>query len=308
MKASDVQRAVAAATWIAAALDLTVDDAIVFHNSNKLALRVLPCDVLARVAYRTRGDPGALATARGAGEGRRAKAEDLGRGVAQFEVELAQRLAETESPVGVLEPRVQPRVYELDGFVITLWTYYEHVPSRVLPPAEYAQALERLHAGMRQIDVTAPHFTDRVAEAQQLVASRDHTPALADDDRALLSTTLRSLRRAIGDRGAAEQLLHGEPHPGNVLSTKTGPLFIDLETCCRGPIEFDLAHVPEEVSERYPDVDHELLRECRILMLAMIAAWRWDRDDQFPNGRQLGTEGLSQIRAALDRYGLDAHR
>ena len=283
MKASEVQRAVAAAVSIAAALDLTVDDAIVLHNSNKLALRVLPCDVFARVAY-------------------------VGREVAQFEVELAQRLAETESPVAALEPRVEPRVYVRDGFAVTLWTYYEPVLPRDVAPAEYAQALARLHAGMREIDLIAPHFTDRIAEAQQLVASRDHTPALADDDRALLSTTLRSLRRAIGDRGAAEQLLHGEPHPGNVLSTKTGPLFIDLETCCRGPIEFDLAHVPEEVSKRYPDVDHELLRECGILVLAMIAAWRWDRDDQFPNGRRMGTELLSQIRAALDLYGLDAHR
>ena len=281
MKASEVQRAVAAATSIAAALDLTVDDAIVLHNSNKLALRVLPCDVLARVAH-------------------------VGHEVAQFEVDLAQRLAETDSPVAALEPRVEPRVYERDGFAVTLWTYYQPVAPQEVSPADYADALERLHSGMRKLDVTAPHFTDRVAEAQQLVASRDHTPALADDDRALLSTTLRSLRRAIGDRGAAEQLLHGEPHPGNLLSTKTGPLFIDLETCCRGPIEFDLAHVPEEVSECYPDVDHELLRECRILMLAMIAAWRWDRDDQFPNGRRMGTELLSQVRAALDRYGLDA--
>jgi hypothetical protein len=283
MKASEVQRAVAAATSIAAALDLTVDDAIVLHNSNKLALRVLPCDVLARVAH-------------------------VGHEVAQFEVDLAQRLAETDSPVAALEPRVEPRVYERDGFAVTLWTYYQPVAPQEVSPADYADALERLHSGMRKLEVTAPHFTDRVAEAQQLVASRDHTPALADDDRALLSTTLRSLRRAIGDRGAAEQLLHGEPHPGNVLSTKTGPLFIDLETCCRGPIEFDLAHVPEEVSERYPDVDHELLGECRVLMVAMIAAWRWDRDDQFPNGRRMGTELLSQIRAALDRYGLDAHR
>ena len=283
MKASEVQRAVAAATSIVAALDLTVDDAIVLQNSNKLALRVLPCDVLARVAH-------------------------VGHEVAQFEVDVAQRLAETDSPVAALEPRVEPRVYERDGFAVTLWTYYQPVAPQEVSPADYADALERLHSGMRKIDVTAPHFTDRVAEAQQLVASRDHTPALADDDRALLNTTLRSLGRAIGDRGAAEQLLHGEPHPGNVLSTKTGPLFIDLETCCRGPIEFDLAHVPEEVSERYPDVDHELLRECRILMLAMIATWRWDRDDQLPNGRQLGTEWLSQIRGALDRYGLDAHR
>ncbi len=98
----------------------------------------------------------------------------------------------------------------------------------------------------------------------------------------------RSLRRAIGDRGAVEQLLHGEPRPGNVLSTKNGPLFIDLETCCRGPVEFDLAHVPEEVVEHYPDADHELLAECQALVLAMVAAWRWDAGDQFPDGRTSG--------------------
>ena len=166
---------------------------------------------------------------------------------------------------------MEPRVYERDGFAVTLWTYYEPVPLGEVSPADYANALERLHAGMRKLDVTTPHFTDRVAEAQQLVASRDRTPALADADRELLSNTLRSLRRAIGDRGAAEQLLHGEPHPGNVLNTKNGLLFIDLETCCRGPVEFDLAHVPEEVSERYPGADQELLGECR------ISCWRWSQ-------------------------------
>ena len=111
-----------------------------------------------------------------------------------------------------------------------------------------------------------------------------HTPALAVADRELLTNTLGSLRGAISDRGAPEQVLHGEPHPGNVLCTKNGPRFIDLETCCRGPVEFDLAHVPEAVSERYPDVDNELLRDCRTLVLAMVAAWRWDPGDQFPNG------------------------
>ena len=272
MQASEVRRAVAAAMSTAAALDLTVDDAVVLHNSNRLAVRLLPCDVLARVA-------------RDAHQ-------------AEFEVELAQRLAETESPVAVLEPRVEPRVYERDGFVVTLWTYYEPVTPRAVSSADYANSLERLHAGMRNVDVATPHFTDRVAEAQQLVASRDQTPALADADRELLANTLRSLRRAIVDRGAVEQLLHGEPHPGNLLSTKNGLLFIDLETGCRGPVEFDLAHAPEEVSEHYPAVDQDLIRECRILTLAMVATWRWDRDDQLPNGRQLGREWLSQIRAA----------
>jgi len=255
----------------ASALDLTVDDAIVLHNSNRLAVRLLPCDVLARVALSAHQ-------------------------VARFEVELAQRLADTESPVAALEPRVEPRVYERDGFVVTLWTYYEPVTPREVPPAVYADALTRLHAGMQNLDVMTPHFTDRVAEAQRLVASRHHTPALADGDRELLSHTLRSRKRTISGRGAAEQLLHGEPHPGNLLSTKNGPLFIDLETCCRGPVEFDLAHVPEDVSERYPDVDRELLCQCQVLVLAMVAAWRWDARDQFPNGQRAARELVSALR------------
>jgi hypothetical protein len=284
MQASEVARAVAAAISTASALDLMVDDAIVLHNSNRVALRLLPCDVLARVAYVQRQSG------------------------AEFDVELAQRLAETESPIEALEPRVAPRAYVRDGFVITLWVYYEPVSPREIAPAEYAHALKRLHVGMRQVDIATPHFTDRVAEAQWLVESRDHTPDLPDADRELLSNTLRSLRRAIGERGASEQLLHGEPHPGNLLRTKDGLLFVDLETCCRGPVEFDIAHVPDEVSEYYPDADQDLLRECRVLMLAMIITWRWDRDDQLPNGRRLRTEWLSQMRAALQSYGCDSAR
>ncbi|HEY3880658.1 MAG TPA: phosphotransferase [Trebonia sp.] len=275
MRASEVRRAVAAAISIGSSLDLAVEDAIVLQDSNRLTLRLLPCDVLAQVA-------------------------PVAHQVSQFEVELAQRLAESGCPVAVLEPRVDPRVYQRDGFAVTLWTYYEPAPPLEVSPADYASALGRLHAGMRKIDVPAPHYTDRVEQAQQLVAGRDRTPALADADRELLGGTLRSLRRVIGDRRAAEQLLHGEPHPGNVLTTPNGPLFIDLETCCRGPVEFDLAHAPEEVSEHYPGISQDLLRECRLLVLAMITAWRWDRDDQLPNGRQLGAEWLSQIRAALD--------
>jgi Phosphotransferase enzyme family len=281
MQAAELSRAVAAAMSTASSLGLTVDDAIVVQNSNKLAVRLLPCDTLARVA------PAAHQ-------------------VAQFEIELAQQLTRSGSPVGALDPRVEPRVYERDRFVVTLWTYYQAATSAEISPADYADALERLHAGMRTADVPAPHFTDRVEQAQQLVASRDDTPALAEEDRELLGETLRSMRRVIGERGGAEQLLHGEPHPGNVLSTTNGPLFIDLETCCRGPVEFDLAHAPEEVAEHYRGVNHDLLRQCRVLVLAMITTWRWDRGDQFPNGRQLGTAWLKQIRAELDRNGSPA--
>jgi thiamine kinase-like enzyme len=135
-----------------------------------------------------------------------------------------------------------------------------------------------------------------VEAAQHLVKSSNLTPDLADADRELLITTLRSRRQAIVDRGTSEQLLHGEPHPGNVLSTKSGLLFIDFETCCRGPVEFDLAHVPEDVSERYADADQDLLRQCRVLVLAMVAAWRWDPGDQFPDRQQAARKLLSALR------------
>jgi len=268
---SDVTRAIAAATSLAASLDLPATDAIVLHNSNRLALRLTPGDILARVA------PG-------------------WHEAAQLEVELAQRLAALGCPVGVLEPRVDPRVYTRDGFDVTLWTYYEPVTPPV-SPVHYAKTLERLHAGMRELDVPSPRFTDRIAEAEEVVANPDLSPELADADRVFLSGRLESLRRAIDDRGAVEQLLHGEPHPGNVLGTKDGPLFIDLETYCRGPVEFDLAHIPEAVCEHYPNVDQGLLEECRHLVLAMVAAWRWDRGDQFPNRRRFGEEFLRVLRA-----------
>jgi hypothetical protein len=82
-------------------------------------------------------------------------------------------------------------------------------------------------------------------------------------------------------------------------------LFIDLETCCRGPVEFDLAHVPEEVSECYSGADQELLRACRLLVLAMVAAWRWDLDDHLPNGKRAGQELLGALRAGPPWPALD---
>jgi uncharacterized protein (DUF2384 family) len=50
MEASEVRRAVDAAGTTAAALGLDVGDAVVVHNSDRIAVRLTPCDVLARVA------------------------------------------------------------------------------------------------------------------------------------------------------------------------------------------------------------------------------------------------------------------
>src|SRR2546430_17621876 len=100
MQASDVVRAVGAAMEVASELDFAAADARVLHNSKKLTLRLLPCDVVARVAF-------------------------AGLETFEAELEIGRRLAEIEVPVASLEPRVEPRLYERNGFGVTLWTYYD---------------------------------------------------------------------------------------------------------------------------------------------------------------------------------------
>jgi phosphotransferase family enzyme len=273
-------RARAAAMSLAGSLGVPATEAVVLHNSNAVALRLLPGDTFARTAR-------------------------LGHNVAALEVRVATSLAALSAPIAPLDPRIEARVYERDGFAVTFWRYCPARPEPAAPVA-YADALHRLHAAMRHIAVDVPHFTDRVAEAEHLLTHPDETPALGDDDRALLLDTLRTARQASCAHADADQLLHGEPHRGNVLNTSAGPLFIDFETCCRGPLEFDLAHVPDEVSPHYPGADPVLLQECRRLVLAMVATWRWDVRDEFPNGPEHGVRILRLLRAGPPWPTLDA--
>src|SRR5438477_9248761 len=121
MQAAEGRRARVAAMSTASALGLAVDDAVVLSDSNRLVVRLTPCDVVARIApvgYRV------FSAAAGA----------------ERELEVVRRLAETHGPVAVPEPRVEPRVFVRDGFDIAMFTYYEPVPSRDLPPNVYAHA------------------------------------------------------------------------------------------------------------------------------------------------------------------------
>ncbi|MGW2348926.1 phosphotransferase family protein [Actinacidiphila glaucinigra] len=278
MEPSRLRRAVQAARSTASELGLQVDDVAVVHDSDRVALRLVPCGVLARVA-----PSGHLADS-------------------EFEVEVARLLADVDAPVAGLDLRVEPRVHVRDAFAVSLWTYYEPVGSSIAP-ADYADALLRHHAALRRIDLDAPHVTDRVAAALGEVSDRERSPELSGADRELLRGTLAGLSAAVGVDGAGEQLLHGEPHPGNLLNTRRGPLFVDLATCCRGPVEFDLAHAPEEVAEHYAGADLELLHRCRALNWAMFSAWRWRRDDRMPDRDHWRAEGLRRVRAALDHCG-----
>src|SRR2546423_15294459 len=85
MQAAEGRRARVAAMSTASALGLAVDDAVVLSDSNRLVVRLMPCDVVARIAP----------------IGYRVFSAAVG---AERELEVVQRLAGTDGPGGVLEP------------------------------------------------------------------------------------------------------------------------------------------------------------------------------------------------------------
>ena len=274
-------RAIEAAVSLAVSLGLAADDAVILHDSNRIVIRILPCDIVARVS-----PIGWYSPAR--------------------EVELARRLAaETDAPIAGLDPRVDSVIFERDGFQIGLWTYFESEPSPELSPDDYSKMLERLHGALRQIDMVAPPFTDRLAGIQQWLSDSEVAPDLGPNDRDLLVQRLQPSSRLLTEVAERQQLVHGEPHPWNVLETADGPVFIDFENCASGPVEYDLAWVPTAVSNRYPRVDRGVLAECRGFVLALVAAHRWRRDDQHPSGRPSGIAFLDVLRTGPPWPALD---
>ena len=160
----------------------------------------------------------------------------------------------------------------VDGFVVTLWTIStSSVAAPEVSPVDYA--------GLRSSScMPAPRtlgisrrrtFTDRVAEAQQIVddLTRPRSGVLRTPTGPSFSaSTLRTLRRATSSTGAhPSSVLHtGEPHPGNVAQHE-GRVAVRMATSRRvavGRSSSTSPDVPEEVSGRYPDAESGLLREC----------------------------------------------
>ncbi|MGI9641673.1 MAG: phosphotransferase [Acidimicrobiia bacterium] len=232
------------------------------------------------------------------------------RGVADREVTVARRLQEVGAPIAPLDSRFDPVVHGEGDFIVTLWARCAAVSPVDIAPREYADALARLHEGMRRIDTGARwpvHVSDRVGEARALVDDLATAPEMAAADRQLVSAILRDAGTVVGSQSSCEQLLHGEPHRDNLMRTDDGLVFFDFETCCVGPVEFDIAHAttPDgallaEVGERYPGADRELVRTCWRLTLALAIAWRCEPGDDLPDGPARTRDWTRQLRADLE--------
>ncbi len=239
--------AIQAATEVAGQFGITSTDPVLLQETNNTVVWLRPEPVVAKVAVRAHSQ----------NEVRREYA------VAS---ELAALGAEVARPVS----GTWPISHSGSGFVVTLWERLEG-PDRVrVAPEVLAGSLRRLHAALRQTKVDLPSFRAMVVKASQALEDDSFMMEGHHADSELLQATYKRGFVVLESAQFEECRLHGEPHNGNRIMTSEGIRWIDFESCCIGPLEWDLAFQPDEVVHLFPDTDLSLLALLRRLNSARV--------------------------------------
>lgn len=231
------QSAVAAAMAAAQREGIRCDDPVVLRDAWHVVVHLRPASVVARVSspipYPVGPDPGGIVR------------------------ELA--VAEHCSRAGcaVVPPLGGP--YDEADHVVTFW---EYVPPHDDPdPRAAGRALRDIHEVLVDYDGELPAF----GHPEETAAMLDALPPGEDVD----------LVRAIAAErpDVPSQPLHGDAQLFNCLGSPSGPLWLDFETACRGPREYDLAALgPGPALDAYGPYDAELVDAMFRVYIAWIAA------------------------------------
>ncbi len=178
------------------------------------------------------------------------------------------------------------------GHVLTLWELLANEPGEI-DPAEAGRALRSLHDSLADYAGPLPHLEERLARTDR---AADDLRALTRGDRTFLAARFRKLRAEVFVRPANERVLHGGAHDGNLLRTPAGLRWIDLDTVCHGPLEWDLAHLGEAAAQAFPERDLELLRVMRRLVSAEVAIWCWQSYGRAPEVDEAAHFHLERLR------------
>lgn len=269
--------AVAAAVRAAARYGYVVEDPELVQETNNTVVWLRPHEIIAKV-------------------GRWSHSEKALR----REHAVATILAGAGAPIAPPVRDAEPVLDEHTGFLVTLWQRLEHDAAREPPPVDVARALRRLHEGLARYPGELPSFREGVHRARATLDDDRLMVALAREDRSTLRRGYDRVTAELDTRQLVERTLHGEPHLDNVLVTTNGVRWVDLEAVCIGPLEWDVAFLPEETAKLFTEVDAGLLRLLRTLNSARVATWCWARAD-VGDMRKHGEFHLEQVRLAESR-------
>lgn len=235
------QSAVAAALTVARAQGLRCDDPHVLRDAWHVLVHLRPLPIVARVSspipYPVGPDPNGIVR----------------------ELAIASYLARAGCAVVPPAHEVEQVAYYEGGHVLTFWDYVE--PHDDPDPRSAGRALRVIHDALVDYAGELPAF----GHPEETVAMLDAVPP--SDDVALV--------REVASRrpDVALQPLHGDAQLLNCLGSPRGPLWLDFETACRGPREYDLAALgPGPALDAYGRHDTELVDAMFLVYIAWITA------------------------------------
>ena len=179
----------------------------------------------------------------------------------QREIDVARHLHHQGAPV--VPPWDVPGPFIANGLHVSLWTWVDQLPG-VVTPAEFGTLIRDLHGALDSFARPLPPLVGPLTDVRSAL-DRSDDPVLHAAAASLVPLALSWPRR----------LLHGDAHTGNVLITAAGPLWIDFEDACSGPLEWDLASrtLNDDAAAAYGDgVDRDRLEDCRDLRRLQILA------------------------------------
>jgi hypothetical protein len=262
-----------AAINVAGQLGLHVDDPVLVQETNNTVVWLRPRPVIAKV-------------------GTHADSADL----LILEHDVVSALTAVGAPVAPPLADATPVRDSETGFVVTLWNRLYHDPNGALQDGEIRWSLNQVHEALSECIVPLPNFRVGLRRAQIALSDDARMSALAMDDRVLLRAAFTDLLGRLDHHSFSEQGLHGDPASGNYLVTPSGLRWIDFESACRGPLEWDLAFLPNGIRATFDQVDAPLLELLTTLKSTFIATWCWVQA-RFPDMRAHGERHLDLVRS-----------
>ncbi|HTF48042.1 MAG TPA: aminoglycoside phosphotransferase family protein [Pseudonocardia sp.] len=190
------------------------------------------------------------------------------------EVDVAGWLTDQGAPVVSPSRELPPGPHRHDGFVVSFWSYLNADPEHEVSNADCAAMLVDLHAALRPYPGELPVLPQVANDLPLGLAALDRCPdpltATEADKLRARAEELRPLWEAPGEL----RPVHGDAHPGNLVATPDGLIWIDFEDICLGPREWDLALLhwqdPDAVAKHHSP-DPELLARCSELRAVYLA-------------------------------------
>ena len=220
---------------------------------------------------------------------------DAGLESLERELAVSAHLAACAAPVVRPAEEVPAGPYESRGLTVTLWQYVEPVRGAELGAAEAAEALRVVHDALAGFGGRLPGYAVELDDAARLLRP-DRSPNLDAADRWFLLGVVGELQSALARLNAPHRPLHGSPHGANWLLSADGPLLLDFETACIGPVEWDLSALGDDVLAFFPDRDRELIGMMRRMRSVCVAAKCWVAPDRAPELREAALVHLKLLR------------